>query len=407
MRRHAKWLILALAGCVGAPDPPAGGGAESQGAPTFAEDVRFLGEHGAVVVLRAPSGARVAVSPAYQGRVMTSAVAPDAPALGWINREFIEAGRTGTQFDNYGGEDRFWLGPEGGQFGLYFPPGGRFEFAQWQVPPALNEGAWEVRAQTDTSVTFLRPMHVVNYGGANFDLTLERTVRLLSAAEVAAELGAALPAGLRWVAFESVNRVTNTGNRPWTRETGLLSTWILGMFEPFGTTRVVVPFDTAGSGTIVNDEYFGKVPPDRLRVRDGFLVFEADGKYRSKIGLPPGRATGRAGSYNDGARLLTLVRYDRPRGATEYVNSMWERQERPYAGDVFNSYNDGPPGPGIPPLGGFYEMESSSPALALRPGESHVHTHRTLHLTGPRAALDSVARRALGVPLAAVAPETR
>ena len=75
---------------------------------------------------------------------------------------------------------------------------------------------------------------------------------------------------------------------------------------------------------------------------------------------------------------------------------MWEIQDQPYAGDVVNSYNDGPPAPGVPPLGGFYELESSSPALALAPGESHTHRHRTLHLTGTPAALDALAQAALG-----------
>ena len=38
--------------------------------------------------------------------------------------------------------------------------------------------------------------------------------------------------------------------------------------------------------------------------------------------------------------------------------------------------------PGAPPLGPFYELETSSPALALAPGESAEHVHRTLHFLG-------------------------
>jgi Family of unknown function (DUF6786) len=91
------------------------------GAPTFADDLAFLEKHGPLLVLTTAGGGKVAVSPKYQGRVMTSAVAAEGRSLGWINRPFIAAGKTGTAFDNYGGEDRFWLGPEGGQYGLYFP----------------------------------------------------------------------------------------------------------------------------------------------------------------------------------------------------------------------------------------------------------------------------------------------
>ncbi len=78
---------------------------------------------------------------------------------------------------------------------------------------------------------------------------------------------------------------------------------------------------------------------------------------------------------------------------------MWEIQEAPYAGDVVNSYNDGPPTPGVEQLGAFYELETSSPAAELGPGERLSHVHRTFHFQGPEAALDAIARKTLGVSL--------
>jgi len=74
----------------------------------------------------------------------------------------------------------------------------------------------------------------------------------------------------------------------------------------------------------------------------------------------------------------------------------------PYAGDVINAYNDGPPEPGAAPLGPFYELESSSPAAALQPGESITHVHRTFHFTGDREALDSLARNLLSLSLSVI-----
>ena len=79
---------------------------------------------------------------------------------------------------------------------------------------------------------------------------------------------------------------------------------------------------------------------------------------------------------------------------------MWEIQNEPYKGDVVNSYNDGPPAPGQPPLGPFYELETSSPALALAPSERYTHLHRTIHVIGPEADLDRIARATLNVSLA-------
>ena len=57
---------------------------------------------------------------------MTSTVGGlDGSSLGWVNRPaFIS--RKDPKFTNYGAEERLWLGPEGGQFSLYFKPGSDF-----------------------------------------------------------------------------------------------------------------------------------------------------------------------------------------------------------------------------------------------------------------------------------------
>ena len=122
---------------------------------------------------------------------------------------------------------------------------------------------------------------------------------------------------------------------PWTKESGLLSIWILGMFKPSPATTVVIPFRAgpeAELGPVVNDAYFGKVPADRLR-REATACSSsaATAQQRGKIGLPP-RARDRCSASYDAARgVLTLVRYTCPRTRRDYVNSMWEIQKEPYA----------------------------------------------------------------------------
>jgi hypothetical protein len=152
----------------------------------------------------------------------------------------------------------------------------------------------------------------------------------------------------------------------------------------------------------VTADYFGSIPPERLRVMEDVLYFSGDGRYRSKIGISPRRSRGVLGSYDATNKVLTVVQFTQPVGATNYVSSLWKLQEQPFAGDAANSYNDGPPSPGAKPLGPFYELESSSPAAALAPGASLGHVHRTLHLNGPEPALDAAARAALGVSLAEI-----
>lgn len=387
---------LAAASASAAPVAPAPKG------PLYGEELKFLQDHGPVIELESAEHGFVALSAKYQGRVMTSAVARDAGSIGYVNRKFIAEGKTGTPFDNYGGEDRFWLGPEGGQFALYFAKGKSFELANWQVPASMQEGDWAVTDKSTSSVAFTRTLRVTNHAGTTFDLDVKRTVRVLTNQEVLSRItGVTTLGAVKWVGFETVNQITNTGKKPWTKNEGLLSVWILSQFNPSDDSIVVVPFAKDVQGPIVNDRYFGVVPSERLHVYadQGFLTFRCDGKLRSKIGLGPARARPWIGSYSDSAGLLTLVHYDKPEGAEDYVNGMWEKQKEPYAGDVVNSYNDGPLEPGKESLGGFYEVESSSPAAALGPGKSLTHVQQTLHFVGKRADLDPLAKAALGVSL--------
>jgi hypothetical protein len=220
---------------------------------------------------------------------------------------------------------------------------------------------------------------------------------MLTNAEVATLLGETPGNGVQTVAFESSNTVTNAGRSAWTPKSGLVSIWILGQLTPSPSTTIAIPYNASASGPVVNDSYFGKVPADRLIVKPPMIYFRGDGQYRSKIGLPPSRALPLAGSYDAAGKVLTLVQYTRPADASDYVNSMWEIQREPYRGDVINSYNDGPPAPGKPPLGPFYELETSSPGLSLAPGKQYTHVHRTFHIVGPDVEIDRIAKATLKV----------
>ncbi|MGD8897245.1 MAG: hypothetical protein PVJ73_14520 [Acidobacteriota bacterium] len=397
----AACAVLVMA-CV-----PAEGPAPAEGLRRYQEDLDLLKAHLDVVELADASGAaRVALVPAYQGRVMTStAGGADGWSLGWINEELIASGETLAHMNPYGGEDRLWLGPEGGQFAVFFEEGAPFDLEHWQTPPVVDTEPFDLVSADAGEAVFGRRASLVNRAGFAFDFQIDRTVRLLGEDDVRSGFGVDVPEGVALVAFESENRLTNVGEDPWEKETGLLSIWILGMFPPSPRATVVIPFASGSEeelGPVVNDAYFGKVPADRLIVESDRLFFRADGRRRSKIGISPRRANPICGSYDPDRRVLTLVRLTLPTGARDYVNSMWEIQDEPYGGDAVNSYNDGPPESGGKPLGPFYELESSSPALSLEPGESHVHVHATAHFQGGPEALDPIARAALGVGIAEI-----
>jgi hypothetical protein len=384
------------------PDGAADTTAVSAKGTTFGDDVAFLGEHTDIMILIDDTGeAQVAIAPAYQGRIMTSTADGDEGlSFGWINRELISSGKFEEHINVFGGEDRFWLGPEGGQFSIFFAKDVPFDLEHWFTPAPIDTESFEFVGGGDGRADFRRDMQLTNYSGTVFDLRVDRAIQLLAKDAALKMLGPAPTDGVKLVAFESINKITNTGKQPWEKETGLLSVWILGMFTPSEGTTVVVPYVDGSEedlGPIVNDAYFGKVPGDRLVARDGTVYFSGDGTYRSKIGLSPGRSKTALGSYDSKNHVLTIVQYNKPDSATDYVNSMWELQKEPYAGDVVNSYNDGPPEPGKDPLGPFYELETSSPAAALGPDESITHVHRTFHLQGPEEQLSAIAKNVLGV----------
>ena len=369
---------------------------------TFGDDLKFLAKNTDAVILSEPAGqAKIAVSPKLQGRVLTSTAAGDnGLSFGWINRALLSSGKPDQHINAYGGEDRFWLGPEGGQFSIFFKKDAPFDLEHWFTPAPIDTESFELIDKSNDRIQMKKDIRLENYSGTCFELRVYREVIVLESRDVSKLLNADLAANIKFVAYQSNNRITNTGKTAWDKTSGMLSIWILGMFNPSPATTIVIPYKAGPEqelGPLVNDAYFGKVPVDRLVIAKNALFFKGDGQYRGKIGLSPKRAKSVLGSYDAANKVLTIVQYTKPEGVVEYVNSMWEIQKEPFHGDTINSYNDGPPKPGVKPLGPFYELETSSPAAALEPGKTLEHVHRTFHLQGEEQELDGIARSVLGV----------
>jgi hypothetical protein len=376
-------------------------------AATFGDDTTFLKAHTDVIVLSDKAGlAKVSLAPGWQGRVMSSASEGDSGlSYGWINRDLISAGKMVPHMNALGGEDRFWMGPEGGQFSVFFAKGVPFDFEHWFTPAIFDTLPFDVVSQGSDHAVFGAHFKLTNYSGTTFDVSVRRTVQMLDTDEAWKDLGMAPAANVSLVAYETDNQITNAGNEAWKKDTGLLSIWILGQYNPSSSATIVAPIKGGPEselGVKVTSNYFGAVPPERLKVGESVVFLSADGKYRSKIGLNPMRSTGILGSYDSANNVLTLVQFNKPAGVKDYVNSLWKLQDNPYGGDAANAYNDGPATPGAKPMGPFFELESSSPAAALAPGESLTHVRRTIHLSGPKPALDAVARATLGVSIAEI-----
>lgn len=369
--------------------------------PSYLHDADFLRQHtkGVIELEDATGEAKVLLSADYQGRVMTSTASGDEGAsYGWLNYDLIASGEKKEQFNPVGGEERFWLGPEGGQYSLYFHQGDSFVIKNWQVPSVIDTEPFDLVESKPTSATFSKKASVTNYSGSVFDLLIERKISLLGKSELESELNTQLPEGVKYVGYQTDNHVENVGSNDWKKESGLLSIWLLGMFTPSDQTTVIIPFKPIPNAReLITTTYFGEIPAERLLIRDSVLFFTCDGKYRSKIGLSPSIAKPLSASYDFRKNVLTITRFEIAANAS-YVNSKWEIQSEPYRGDAVNSYNDGPLADGSQ-LGPFYELESSSHALELKAGQRESYRQLTIHVEGDFEKLNTLSKDILGVDL--------
>jgi hypothetical protein len=375
---------------------------------TYGYDVAFMKAHKMdFVELRDDAGkACLLISPALQGRVMTSSANGESgKSFGWINYKHISSGKVSEQFNPYGGEERFWLGPEGGPFSIYFPQGKEQSFENWIVPKEIDTVPFDIKSQATNAVSFAKDFELTNTLGTKMEIGVERTVKLLSKPDVEQVLATQLGDSLNFVAYESENTLTNRGQSAWNEKNGFLSIWLLCMFNPSEKGVVFVPYKQGAESEmdkVVTDDYFGKVPADRLIQKDGMLFFKVDGKFRSKIGISPQRALPFCGSYDPDNKVLTLLWCSLPEKPMKYVNSKWGKQDDPLRGDAINSYNDGPVADGSI-MGPFYEIESSSPAALLPSGEKITHRQRIFHISGSEAQLSQLTQKLFGIQVTEVA----
>jgi len=366
---------------------------------SFGYDLDFLKQKDTVIVLHNNDGTgQVIVSPKFQGKVFTStANGPNGKSFGWINYKLFAQTSLDAHMNPYGGEDRLWLGPEGGKFALFFKPGTKMVFDYWHTPAAFDFESWKATFVTDKTVSLTKSTRVMNYLGVIFPLTVVRDIEILEPAEIRKMLGITFDEKVKTVAFSTKNTIINTGYQAWNRQTGAPCLWNLDMFTPSAKTVIVVPYNNNDTGKVATTDYFGQIPPDRVKYANGILLFKADGKSRGKLGLPPNRAKTMAGSFDSQNNVLTIAVFDIDAKAS-YLNQEWRTDRNPFAGDAVNAYNDGPLANGTQ-MGPFYEIESVSPAAFLKPQEGMSHKHSVFHFTGDKDELNRIALKTLGISL--------
>ncbi|ETZ22266.1 DUF6786 family protein [Pedobacter sp. V48] len=369
---------------------------------TFGYDLNFLNENDSIVVLKNDDGsAQLALSPKYQAKVFTStAEGLDGKSFGWVNYKAFGK-PLDPHMNAYGGEDRLWLGPEGGKFSLYFKKGDSMVFDNWHTPAGIDSESWILVKSDGKRASLNKEMELQNYAGTNLKIKLERDVEILEKDNIEKVLNISLAGKVSSVAFKTQNTITNSGTNEWTEKTGAPCIWSLDMFSPSPKTVIVIPYIESAAGKVATTDYFGEIAKDRITYKNGILLFKADGKSRGKLGIPPGRVKNVAGSYAADQHVLTITMFDINNKA-KYLNQEWTPDKDPFTGDAMNAYNDGPLADGSQ-MGPFYELESVSPPTFLKPGEKHTHMHSVFHFTGDKTALNEIAVKVLGVSLDEIA----
>src|SRR5262249_34368745 len=158
---------------------------------------------------------------------------------------------------------------------------------------ALNEGAFKVVSKENEPYFGLsRQMQLQNAARTQFTLEVSREIHLQKAHHFGELFGkeaqsALESAKLKMVGFQTINTITNRGPAM-TRERGLISIGSRGHFPATPRTYIIAPFKTgleSDVGPVVNSDYFGDVPADRLRLSSQAIFFTGDGRFRSKIGV--------------------------------------------------------------------------------------------------------------------------
>ena len=180
----------------------------------FGYDLDFLKKYLHPVVLSSTDEKQqLIISPEYQGRIMTStANGLHGKSFGWLNYDLISSGKFQKNLNAFGGEDRFWLGPEGGQFGLFFKNGSTFNFENCQTPKVIDSKPFELTNQNSSSAEFFKKALLINYSNTEFTISIKRKINLLSRNKIAELLNLDFDEHVNLIGFESENTISNLGD---------------------------------------------------------------------------------------------------------------------------------------------------------------------------------------------------
>ena len=370
---------------------------------TFGYDLNYLSQKDdSLIVLSGDGGnSQIIVSAKYQAKVFTSTAAGlDGTSMGFVNYKFFDAGKVDEHMNGFGGENRFWLGPEGGKYSVFFKPDSTQVYDNWHTPQPFDIEPWQVTLVNKGNVSFKKEMEVTNYLGKVLKLQVDRSIALIERPEIESGLSIRLNPNVKAVGYTTDNSIVNLNDFEWTKETGTICIWMLDMFNPAPHAVTFIPYNNGSEaelGKTLTSNYFGDIPADRMKVTDSMIYLKTDGAYRSKLGLNAKRTKAIAGNYDPDSNRLTVITFNVDKDST-YLSQEWNPDKDPLTGDAMNAYNDGPLADGSI-MGPFLELESVSRAAFLKPMKTLSHKHTVYHFIGKEADLNPITEKLFGISI--------
>lgn len=374
---------------------------------SFGKDLSFFSQYGVETMILSQGESVVAVSPTLQARVLTSSYdGSKGPSLGWINRVQLAFKKTEPQKAQIGGEDRFWVGPQGGEGSIFFTGGASFMGENWKIPEFMSSEPWTLVGRNSYRAKFEKTAEFENNKGSKFKIKAEREISVLNRKHVTDILGIEIPESVDIVAFQSFNKLTNAGDKKWTPDSGMLNISVQSCFNASRKTYAFIPYrpgDAAKLGDIVRDNFFetssAGSSDGRLVVDPSFIKYKTDGKAMGSIGVSALRSEGIALSFDEANSILTVILYIKPSDARAYLPSSWRRVSEKMDGDAISVFNNGPLPGSNAPADAYYEISTYSPALSLDPGKSQFHLQRTFHFHGSEYDLGLISYKLAGISI--------
>ena len=360
----------------------------------------------------------VVVTPKLVGRVMCMSFdSEDGQATGFVNEKQLRKGcstsgfaaRSGPEdgWNDFGGAERIWFAPEGGEYGFFFDPGVEHNMYNYRMSYPLHAVPYKVVDQPsdEKSVTFSALIQLVNYRGSKISLEVTRKITVLESCPFAVGLGGSLDV----VGFRSQTWAKNVGLTALNKHTTPLSLWTAGIFNSGKQVIVLLPCrkgPVSELGEPVIKEYFryvSNLPMDDRTlashwwVSDGCVLIKANGKVQLKLEMQKRRSLGRLASIDLEDYTMTIVDF-KLYPELDYAASYF----LPYDGDLL----DGGAMSSFMNVGdrksretAIYELEFCSPILELQRNETFCHVSDTYQLRGDKASMASICDRFFNVDL--------